>query len=284
MIGRAARFLAKRGLAGIVMPMMNDNIELVAFDLDDTLAPSKSALPQQMAVALSHLLERVPVCVISGGNLGQFEAQLLDGLSADETLLERLHLMPTCGTQYLVRESGEWVTRYREHLSEDQKRRAVRALEDAARELDLWESKSWGPIIEDRDTQITFSALGQRAPLEAKHAWDPSGEKKRALAARVAPLVPDLEVRGGGSTSIDITAKGVDKAYGMRKLAAETGIPAAKMVFVGDRLDEEGNDYPVKVAGWPTIAVTDWQDTLRTIQALLANPRLGDDSSARADS
>ncbi len=254
--------------------MDTDTIELVAFDLDDTLAPSKSPLPPEVAGALADLLKRVPVCVISGGNLLQFERQLLAGLNVPAELLGSLHLMPTCGTQYLLRGDTGWDIQYRETLSEAQKERTIAVLEEQARELGLWEEETWGPIIEDRDTQITFSALGQNAPLEAKQNWDKDGSKKAALAQGVAPLLPDLEVRGGGSTSVDITAKGVDKAYGMRKLVQETGIPKQNMLFIGDRLDEDGNDYPVKAAGWRTLEVSGWQDTVRVIRELLDDPRL----------
>ena len=38
-----------------------------------------------------------------------------------------------------------------------------------------------GEVIEDRDTQITFSALGQDATPEDKYAWDPDNEKKLAI-------------------------------------------------------------------------------------------------------
>lgn len=244
-------------------------ISLVAFDLDDTLAPSKSALPPAMAEALRGLLERVPVCVISGGNFDQFRLQLVGGLEAPEELLEKLHLMPTCGTQYLRREEGEWATKYREELTPEEKADAKWALEQAAKELGLWESEPTGEIIEDRDTQITFSALGQEAPLEAKRAWDPEGIKKGALSDRAAELLPHLEVRSGGSTSVDVTRRGVDKAYGMTKLVSLTGIPQEAMLFIGDRLDEGGNDYPVKAAGWPTRAVAGWEDTLAIINSLL---------------
>jgi hydroxymethylpyrimidine pyrophosphatase-like HAD family hydrolase len=143
-------------------------------------------------------------------------------------------------------------------------------LEAGARELGLWEPKTWGPILEDRGSQITFSALGQDAPVDAKRAWDPTGARKESLRAAVAPLLPELEVRSGGSTSIDVTRKGIDKAYGLRKLAELTSIPIDRMVFVGDRLDPGGNDYPVKATGVRTYAVTDWQDTADFVEAFLS--------------
>ena len=69
----------------------------VVFDLDDTLAPSKSPLDPSMATALVSLLQRLPVCIISGGRFEQFQAQVLDRLTAPEQILSGLHLTPTCG-------------------------------------------------------------------------------------------------------------------------------------------------------------------------------------------
>ncbi|MFC5370273.1 HAD-IIB family hydrolase [Arcanobacterium bovis] len=249
------------------------NYQLVAFDLDDTLAPSKSALPPAMAQELKKLLEVAQVCVISGGNFEQFDKQLLDNLGANSEQLAQLHLMPTCGTRYLRHIAGEWSPIYVRDLSDDERARALAALETNAKELGLWEEQTWGNILEDRGSQITFSALGQEAPLEAKKAWDPTGEKKERLRAAVAPLLPELEVRGGGSTSVDITRKGVDKAYGISELSKQTGIDIAEMLFVGDRLDEGGNDYPVLRLGIDTHAVTGWEDTVAFVGELVETLR-----------
>ena len=83
--------------------------------------------------------------------------------------------------------------------------------------------------------------------------------------------LPELEVRSGGSTSVDITRAGIDKAYGMRKLAEHTGIPLEEMLFVGDRLDPEGNDYPVLALGVPCRAVAGWEETVKFLEQLLAD-------------
>ena len=248
---------------------------LVAFDLDDTLAPSKSPVEPRMLAAFAGLLARTQVAVISGGNFEQFQAQLLDRLDAhaglSEEALTRLHLLPTCGTRYERREDGAWATVYRENLSPDERDAAMAALRASAERLGLWEPEPWGEILEDRGSQVTFSALGQRAPVAAKQAWDPDGSRKNALRAAVAELLPALEVRSGGSTSVDITRRGIDKAYGMRKLEAATGIPLASMLFVGDRLDPDGNDYPVKALGVPCREVEGWQDTAAFLETLLAD-------------
>ncbi len=243
---------------------------LIAFDLDDTLAPSKSAIDPRIGELLLDLAARVEVAIISGGQLQQFQSQVVDRLpSADADTLSRFHLMPTCGTQYYRLEADGVRTVYAHALTDDEKSRALAAVEEEARRLGVWESEPWGDILEDRGSQITFSALGQTAPLEAKMAWDPTGEKKNALRDAVAARIPDLEVRSGGSTSVDITHRGIDKAYGMRKLAEVTGIPLDDMLFVGDRLDEHGNDYPVLAMGVTCQAVEGWEHTATYLAELI---------------
>ena len=243
---------------------------LVAFDLDDTLAPSKSAIDPRMGELLVALAERVEVAVISGGQLAQFTTQVVDRLpDAAAAVRDSIHLLPTCGTQYYRLTENGVRTVYAHALTDDEKARALTAIEQEARRLGYWESETWGPILEDRGSQITFSALGQQAPLEAKSAWDPTGAKKNTLRAAVAALLSDLEVRSGGSTSVDITHRGIDKAYGMRQLAEQTGITLDDMLFVGDRLDPDGNDYPVLALGVRCHAVTGWEDTAVYLEDLI---------------
>ena len=198
---------------------------LVAFDLDGTLAVSKSAVTDEMATALVELLDRVGVCVISGGARNQLESQVVDRLHATDTQLAALHLMPTSGTGYFRFDpiQGSWTAKYEETLPTETRRRVIAAITDAAKQLGYWEPKTFGEPIEDRGGQVTFSALGQEAPPQAKAAWDLDGAKKRRLRDEVARRLPDLEVRAGGSTSIDVTRNGIDKAYGIRRLLTENG-------------------------------------------------------------
>lgn len=244
---------------------------MVAFDLDDTLAESKSPLEPEMADVLADLLDVSPVCIISGGRYEQFESQVLAHLPERSQLAE-LHLMPTCGTRYLRHRGGGWDEVYAHDLSQDEKDRASQALRTAAIELGLWESDDRvnGNRIEDRGSQITFSALGQQAAVADKKTWDPDGSKREQLRAAVADLLPDLEVRAGGSTSIDITRQGIDKAYGMQALAEQTGVELDEILFIGDRLLPGGNDYPVHELGVPTHAVSGPHETIDYLRELIA--------------
>lgn len=243
---------------------------VIAFDLDGTLAESKSALTDRMSGLLNHLLENFHVCVISGGKFGQFEKQLLSNLQAEPEKLERLHLMPTCGTRYYVYEilDRKWKLVYAEDFTESQKKEIITALEQGIDALGYREAKPWGDLIEDRGSQITFSALGQEAPVKAKDEWDPDNTKKYKLRDYVAELIPKFEVRAGGSTSIDVTKLGIDKAYGMNKLMDILGVDKHEILFMGDRLKEGGNDYPVKAMGIDCVEVNSWHDTAIAIDAV----------------
>jgi phosphomannomutase len=238
-------------------------ISAIAFDLDDTLAPSKSRVPEELAHLLMEMARRMPVCVISGGRFEQFDSQLLGSLVGTADEFANLHLMPTCGTKYFRYEAHEWRMVYSEDLTTEEVQRATAALEHAARELGLWEPDGavWGDRIENRGSQVTFSALGQEAPVAAKHTWDPTGKKREALRDRIQRDLPDLEVRAGGSTSIDVTRRGIDKAYGIREFAKIVGVDFPNILFVGDRLEPGGNDFPVKSLGVATRAVTGPDDT-----------------------
>jgi len=252
--------------------------KLIAFDLDNTLAASKSAIPDYMSKELAALLEKYEVCIISGGKFEQFEKQVINRLEVSHELLEKLHIMPTCGTRYYRYDvlKKEWVLRYHNDLTNEQKQRVKDAFEKGAKELGLWEEHPYGEIIEDRGSQLTYSALGQdivdqlgEEGLKRKYAWDPDDAKKYRLRDQIAPLLADLEVRVGGTTSIDVTLIGVDKAYGMKKLIEEIEISADEILFVGDMLQEGGNDYPVKLMGIDTIEVNGYEDTPHVVRGIL---------------
>lgn len=246
--------------------------KLIAFDLDDTLSVTKSPISDRISGLLTELLEHYEVCIISGGRFEQFKNQVVDRLEANHLLLRKLHLMPTCGTRYYRYDEikEEWKLQYEEDLTEDKKKHVVSVLEEVAKELGVWREETWGPIIEDRNSQITYSALGQLAPPEEKYKWaEENKELKKVFREKVANRVQDLEIRLGGSTSIDVTKPGVDKAYGMQKLIDEMDISKEEVLFVGDKLEEDGNDYPVKAMGIDCIAVERWQDTALVIDTLV---------------
>lgn len=242
--------------------------KLVVFDLDGTLAESKSALDAEMAELLRALLGVARVAVISGGDWPQFEAQLLASLGGAD--LRPLSLLPTCGTKFYEYD-GAWTQRYADMLSDAEANEIEGALREAVTSAGLVPEQVWGEQIENRGTQITFSALGQQAPLPAKSAWDPDFRKRQRVQDLLASSLPGYSVRLGGTTSIDITREGIDKAYGIHRLVEILDIGIDEMIFVGDALFPGGNDYPAYEAGVTSIRVGGPTDTKLVVEAIVAS-------------
>jgi HAD superfamily hydrolase (TIGR01484 family) len=241
---------------------------LVVFDLDGTLAASKSAPDAEMVSLLHDLLGIVRVAVISGGDWSQFVAQLLSHLPTEQSLAN-LSLLPTCGTQFFEY-TGEWNRLYSEDLTVVEKEKIVGSLDKALVLNGLKSPKLWGQVIEDRGSQVTMSALGQEAPLEDKRRWDPDFSKRKKLKVTLDALIPEFSVRIGGATSIDVTKPGIDKAYGITKLRDILGVSLAEMIFIGDALFPGGNDYPAQEAGVVSIPVRGPDETKLVIKAISA--------------
>lgn len=243
--------------------------QLIAFDLDGTLAESKQPLDAAMGEALADLLDVVDVAVISGGDWPQFEKQVATRLPA-RTNLARLWLMPTTGTKLYTHRSSAWQALYAELFADDEKQRILAAFDAALEATGFVPEAVWGERVEDRGSQITFSALGQQAPIDAKEKWDPDFAKRRVLQRDLRQRLPGLSINMGGATSIDITREGVDKAYGLRKLCDTSGIALDAMLFIGDAIFPGGNDYPAKTLGLDTVCVRDPRETRAVIETIIA--------------
>jgi phosphomannomutase len=242
--------------------------KLIVFDLDGTLAESKSSLDADIAKLMNTLLGISKVAVISGGNWPQFEKQLLSNLPHDEHL-ENLFLLPTCGTKF-YKYNGDWKKIYSEDFTSVEKEKIISSLIKVMADVGFRNEKVWGKVIEDRGSQITFSALGQQAPIKEKKKWDPGFVKRKKMKTLLDKLIPGFSVRLGGTTSIDVTKPGIDKAYGIRKLRDNLGITLNEMIFIGDAVFPGGNDFPAKEAGVVTIQVKNPEETKLVIETIIA--------------
>ncbi len=242
--------------------------KLIVFDLDGTLAESKSAIDPEMSRLLDGLLAIVQAAIISGGDWPQFEKQVVAKLPHD-ALLSRLSLLPTCGTKF-YEYSGNWKKIYEEDFTKDEREKILSSLHEALAQAGYKAAKVWGEVIEDRGSQITFSALGQRAPLDEKNKWDPDYSQRKKIKAILDTFIPEFSVRIGGSTSIDITKPGIDKAYGIGKLRDLLHVSLKEMIYIGDALFPGGNDYPAEDAGVDCIPVKGPEETKQVIKTIIA--------------
>lgn len=241
----------------------------VIFDLDGTLAESKSEMKNEMGEALAELLKKIPSAIMSGGSFPQFQKQLLPFFPTD-TLFEKLFLFPTSASSCYVYKNGAWHVSYTDAFSEEEKARVFSAFDEAIKESSFTTPlKLWGPQLEDRGSQITFSALGQSAPVEEKRAFDPDRTKRLPLQTALIKRLSGFSVKVNAHSSIDVTKEGVNKAYGVRRFSEMLEVPIKDILYIGDALFPGGNDEIVKETGIPTQPVADPQETLAYIRGFL---------------
>ena len=270
--------------------------KVLAFDVDQTLNVAKTPVPEEIADLLVALLPYYEICPISGQKFDQFMLQIVDKVvesikkgpqkllegvdnsearsySANE-LLPHLHLFVAQGTQYYRFDpaKNDWKQVYSYPLTDEQVAKISETIEKVARELGYWEEDKLQPgdeIIENRLSQVTFSALGQKAGTKEKYAWDPDHQKRDAIAAKCRELTPEFEYEVAGTTSINAITPGMNKIFGMTHLMEELGVKKDEILYFGDMTQPGGNDYPVVQMGIETITVRSHEDTAFALKGIL---------------
>src|SRR3989344_1540547 len=174
------------------------NKKLVIFDLDGTLAESKLEIDKEMAILIERLLQIKKIAVIGGGKYESFQSQLVDKLKAPGELLKNLFLFPVTSTSFYKYDEGRWQCVYNMKLSPEEKMKILDAFDKTFSELNYeYPEKIIHPeIIEDRGGEITFSALGQRAPVDLKSEWKKEHtDLKLKIVETLKKHLPDMEVR-----------------------------------------------------------------------------------------
>ncbi|HPB60498.1 MAG TPA: HAD-IIB family hydrolase [Candidatus Paceibacterota bacterium] len=256
--------------------------KIIVFDLDGTLAESKQVLGLEMAELLARLAGQKKVAVISGGSYRQFQKQflptwreILNERPAEEvqSLNENLFLLPTSGSQIYGynQKMGDWQILAQEDFPAELKEKVKKVFETIVESADYdIPTESYGEQLEDRGTQITFSALGQDAPLGKKKIWDPNQVKRQKIKKFLEQEIPEADVSIGGATSIDVLPKGFNKAVGLQKLLDLLFLEKNDLIFVGDALFPGGNDYSAFVAGFETVKVENPLETSDLIGKFLS--------------
>jgi len=220
-----------------------------------------------MCLILEKLMDKYPVALISGGKIETYNDTYLKFLDVNET---NLHLFPTSGSGYYRYEDGKQVKVYSKEIPSEERERILDSFKKMLQIVDYkFPEESYGEVLEDRGTQITFSALGQKAPYYLKKVWDPKHEKRMPMQRILQNMLPKYDVKIGGSTSVDVTMKGINKGYGINKITEYLGYEIDEMFFVGDDLSPVGNDYPVHLEGVDCLHVSDHLQTYDFLHWLL---------------
>lgn len=241
----------------------------IAFDVDDTLSESKQALDKEMGALLGELSALLPIAIISGGKLEQLQKQVIEHVI--NPTYKHFYLFPTGGAAaFTFSEDGTLVSLYEHRLSDDEvmliKKESSRIIEESH----LLDDKTlYGEVIEVRGSGIALSLLGQEAPVAIKKEFDPDRKKRLSLLPLLEVALLDFSIKIGGATTIDISKKGIDKAYGMREFSKLLNLPEKDILYVGDALYAGGNDEAVLKTEVTAHAVKNKEDTALFLTTLL---------------
>lgn len=249
--------------------------KVLAFDIDQTLNVAKTPITDDIADLLIKCLAHFEICPISGQKFDQFLVQIVNCLrdrGVTDDALTHLHLFVAQGTQYYKYDGKEWKQVYNYPLTDEQVAKISETIEQAAKELGFWEEDKLmegDEIIENRLSQVTFSALGQKAGTEVKYAWDPDCKKREKIVARCKELASEFDYEIGGTTSINAMIPGMNKVFGMTHLLEELNVKKEDILYFGDMTQPGGNDYPVVEMGIDTITVRNHEDTAYALRGIL---------------
>jgi len=163
-------------------------------------------------------------------------------------------------------------------LHEEEREEIKEALEKLTKEFDIVSLTTKEDQIQDRGSQITLSAIGRNAPLEIKKQYDPDESKRKKWIVFLKTVLDGskYEMNIAGTTSIDITPKGLDKEWGIKRFCKHYGISLNSILFFGDKIYPGGNDYPASRIV-DCISVNSPKDTLKELRKLKELKKIKDE-------
>lgn len=246
-------------------------MKTIVFDLNGTLSNSNTPIDEEMGLFLNGLLFSYNVSIISGGSWKQLQLQVIDPLNPEpKDLLDNLYMLPNSGgSMYQTWSKYGWVATYQNKMDRRDTVKIVKVLEDMLRDSELEQPKvAWGKQIDCRECQVTFSALGPKAPLDVKESWDPDRSKRKDIVNNIHSKLSGYEIFISGKTSIDICPNGMGKKYGVDELMKRLHISKDDVVYVGNSIFRGGNDYAAVEMGLEYVQVQNPEETKKWINAL----------------
>lgn len=244
------------------------------FDLDETLAESFKTPTRAMISRIHAVLRHMPFAIVTGRDFDWMKDDFLSQIT-DSPDAERFYVVAEGGAEGYAWKNGSWHKEYGMNLA-DAERPAIRhAILEAVAETGVLDGQTlYGEQFVDKHAMIAFAMIGRDVPAELKHTWDPGNTKRHQLAHAVAAKLPQYDVVMGGATTIDVTKKDINKAYGVRWLSEILRMPPEDMLYVGDALYPDGNDEPVIATGVQIIATTGPKETEIILDELIEQTKL----------
>lgn len=233
------------------------------FDVDKTLTPSRKLVLAEHQPIFERVCRERDVVVVSGAEVSQIHAQLPVSLKG------RYYILAQNGNHAIDKEGA---TIWKEDLNTAQKNAIISFVEQIKNELNL-RVKAENDLIEDRGSQISYSLIGHHEDLEKKNVFDPDASLRLRVLERHSADVEKLkqnnvEVKIGGTTTLDFFSWGKNKGFNIARFIEKYGWKKEDCIYVGDALFPGGNDETV-IGIIPTKAVKDYRETYAYLEDIL---------------
>jgi phosphomannomutase len=222
--------------------------KIYIFDIDGTLTPSRLQMTEKFLEFFNGWSKQNPFYLVTGSDLNKTKEQVPD------FILERTEAVFTCCGNQMWRD-GELVY--------DNKfippKSLIKYLEERLENSKY--PKRCGNHIENRGSLLNFSIVGRDCSYEDRidyFEYDNENRERKNIVKGINFGWSDLDAVIGGQISIDIYPKGNDKSQVLEHIEKrhETG----EIIFIGDRIEGGGNDYPLAQL-MDNIEDCDWYQT-----------------------
>jgi len=209
------------------------------FDVDGTLTPPTQKMDSSFLMSFLRWMSDKRVFLVAGGNYENIKRQI------PASILSRTHgVFCSMANEFWMGDKQI----YKNHWEPDSRLLDFLTIKQQYTSFGL-EAK-WGEPrknIDIRPGMLNFSIIGRNAGIQERtkyYKWDLKNKERKDIAKSVEMRFPDLDVRIGGQISLDIYPKGNDKSQASRWVRQNI---KGKIVFLGDKCEEGGNDYDIVV-------------------------------------
>ena len=230
---------------------MNKNV--VLFDLDGTLTPSRGHITSNNYNAIYKLLENnIRVGIVTGSSLEYVKQQI-----PVELFLDGLEVFSCNGTQHNVLVEGQWKTigegyDIKDVLGSVAYSQLVLTLLQAQRYVMMsFDLPYTGSFVSYRGSMVNWSPIGREATqkerqkfvdFDMKNKWRDTTIETIRNNIEGLPLKQNVKllIKLAGETSFDIYPEGWDKTIVLKRFSE-----GEKLWFIGDRCSGNGNDKEI---------------------------------------
>ena len=213
------------------------------FDVDGTLTPSRLQMTEKFKKFFKEWTTKNRFYLVTGSDLPKLQEQV------PEDILELANgIFTCCGNQFWKEgNTKQWPTDWK--LVYENKFELPNHLEMF---LNIVLKQSpyphrYGNHIENRGSMVNFSIVGRDCTQEQREdffKWDNENNERQRIANIIKNKAKGIDAVIGGQISIDIYPEGKDKSQIFEHIQKlETNVK--EFIFVGDRTEEGGNDYPL---------------------------------------